>query len=94
MFLPGHLSSMVVWCLTLRVQGSKATELIDYKVWGVLVRECDSGVKPGVLGDNNLLGKISTGTNEGCWKCVLQGDLAENFPLEPLNRDFQAEIRC
>lgn len=87
MFLPGRLSSMDVWCLTLRVQGSKATELIDYKVLGVFACECDR-VKPGALGDNNLFGRISAGTSEGCWKCVLQGDLEENFPLELLHRDF------
>lgn len=87
MFLPGRLSSMVVWCLTLRVQGSKSVELIGCKVWGVLAREFDR-VKRGSLGDNNLFGRISTETSERCWKCVLQGDLEENFSLEPLHRDF------
>lgn len=56
MFLPGRLSSVVVWCLTLRVQGSKATELIDYKVLGVFACECDR-VKPRALGDITSLGE-------------------------------------
>lgn len=55
-FLPGLLSSVVVWCLTLRVQGSKATELIDYKVLGVFACECDR-VKPRALGDITSLGE-------------------------------------
>lgn len=72
-----------------------ATELREVTGLGVCVRVSECGeVKPGLPGDNNLFGRASTGPSEGCWEGVPQGDLAESFSLEPLNRDFGAEIRC